>query len=85
MIKVVKIGGNVLDDEAALKQFCRSFAALEGPKVLVHGGGALASKMQEKLGQKPLKIQGRRVTDPETLQVVTMVYAGWCNKPPKIS
>ena len=80
MIKVVKIGGNVLDDEAALKQFCRSFAALEGPKVLVHGGGALASKMQEKLGQKPLKIQGRRVTDPETLQVVTMVYAGWCNK-----
>ena len=80
MIKVVKIGGNVLDDEAALKRFCRDFAALEGPKVLVHGGGALASKMQEKLGQQPLKIQGRRVTDPETLQVVTMVYAGWCNK-----
>ena len=80
MIKVVKIGGNVLDDEAALKRFCRDFAALEGRKVLVHGGGALASKMQEKLGQKPLRIQGRRVTDPETLQTVTMVYAGWCNK-----
>ena len=80
MIKVVKIGGNVLDDEAALKQFCRDFAALEGPKVLVHGGGALASRLQEKLGQKPVKIQGRRVTDPETLQTVTMVYAGWCNK-----
>ena len=80
MIKVVKIGGNVLDDEAALRQFCRDFSALEGPKVLVHGGGTLASKMQEKLGQKPVKIQGRRVTDPETLQVVTMVYAGWCNK-----
>lgn len=80
MIKVVKIGGNVLDYEAALKQFCRDFAALEGPKVLVHGGGALASRLQEKLGQKPVKIQGRRVTDPETLQTVTMVYAGWCNK-----
>ena len=80
MIKVVKIGGNVLDDETALKRFCRDFAALEGPKVLVHGGGALATKMQEKLGQKAVKIQGRRVTDPDTLQVVTMVYAGWCNK-----
>jgi acetylglutamate kinase len=80
MIKVVKIGGNVLDDEAALKRFCRDFAALEGRKVLVHGGGALASKMQEKLGQEPVKIQGRRVTDPETLQTVTMVYSGWCNK-----
>lgn len=80
MIKVVKIGGNVLDDDAALKQFCRDFAALQGPKVLVHGGGALASRMQEKLGQKPIKIQGRRVTDQDTLQVVTMVYAGWCNK-----
>ena len=73
MIKVVKIGGNVLDDDAALKQFCRDFAALQGPKVLVHGGGALASRMQEKLGQKPIKIQGRRVTDQDTLQVVTMV------------
>lgn len=80
MIKVVKIGGNVLDDEAALRQFCRDFAALDGPKVLVHGGGALASRMQESLGQRPVKIQGRRVTDSETLQVVTMVYAGWCNK-----
>jgi acetylglutamate kinase len=80
MIKIVKIGGNVLDDEAALKRFCRDFAALEGPKVLVHGGGALASRLQEKMGQKPLKIQGRRVTDADTLQVVTMVYAGWCNK-----
>ena len=80
MIKVVKIGGNVLDNEAALEQFCQAFAALEGPKVLVHGGGALASKMQERLGMQPVKIQGRRVTDPETLQIVTQVYAGWCNK-----
>ncbi len=80
MIKVVKIGGNVLDDEAALQRFCRDFAALEGPKLLVHGGGALASRLQEALGMEPVKIQGRRVTDPKTLRVVTMVYAGWCNK-----
>ncbi|MBR1570210.1 MAG: acetylglutamate kinase [Bacteroidales bacterium] len=80
MIRVVKIGGNVIDDEEALKRFCHNFASLEGPRVLVHGGGALASRMQEKLGMAPVKIQGRRVTDPETLQIVTMVYAGWCNK-----
>ena len=79
-MKVVKIGGNVVDDEKALQAFCRDFAALRGPKVLVHGGGAVASHIQEALGQKPLKIEGRRVTDSETLKVVTMVYSGWCNK-----
>lgn len=80
MIRVVKIGGNVLDDEAALDAFCRDFAMLEGPRVLVHGGGALASRVQAALGQTPVKIEGRRVTDEETLKVVTMVYSGWCNK-----
>lgn len=79
-IRVVKIGGNVVDDEQALQAFCRDFAAMEGPKVLVHGGGAVASHIQEALGQKPVKIEGRRVTDEETLKVVTMVYSGWCNK-----
>ena len=79
-MRVVKIGGNVVDDEQALRFFCRDFAALPGPKVLVHGGGAVASHIQEALGQKPLKIEGRRVTDSETLKVVTMVYSGWCNK-----
>lgn len=79
-IKVIKIGGNVVDDEQALEAFCRDFAALEGPKVLVHGGGAVANHIQEAMGQKPLKIEGRRVTDEETLKVVTMVYSGWCNK-----
>lgn len=69
-----------MDNEDALKQFCRDFAALEGPKVLVHGGGAVASRIQEALGQTPVKIEGRRVTDEETLKVVTMVYSGWCNK-----
>ena len=80
MIKVVKCGGQVLDDASLFKSFCRDFAALEGPKVLVHGGGALAGKVQKALGMEPVKYEGRRVTDDATLQVVTMVYAGWCNK-----
>ena len=80
MIKVVKCGGQVLDQEKLLEAFCRDFAALEGPKVLVHGGGALAGRFQKALGMEPVKLEGRRVTDGATLQVVTMVYAGWCNK-----
>ena len=80
MIKVVKIGGNVVDNEELLTQFCRSFAALEGPKVLVHGGGVMASRLQEKMGVPAKMIGGRRVTDDTTLQIVTMVYAGWCGK-----
>ena len=80
MIKVVKCGGQVLDDDLLLEAFCRDFAALEGPKVLVHGGGALAGRFQKALGIEPVKYEGRRVTDDATLQVVTMVYAGWCNK-----
>ena len=80
MIRVVKCGGQVLDDDALLEAFCRDFAALEGPKVLVHGGGALAGRFQKALGIEPVKFEGRRVTDDATLQVVTMVYAGWCNK-----
>ncbi len=80
MITVVKCGGQVLDDELLLEAFCRDFAALKGPKVLVHGGGALAGRFQKALGIEPVKYEGRRVTDADTLQVVTMVYAGWCNK-----
>ena len=80
MIRVVKCGGQVLDDDALLEAFCRDFAALTGPMVLVHGGGALAGRFQKALGIEPVKYEGRRVTDDATLQVVTMVYAGWCNK-----
>ena len=80
MTRVFKIGGNVVDDEDALRRFCYDFARVEGPKVLVHGGGVLASQIQKALGQQPVKIEGRRVTDAETLKVVTMVYSGWCNK-----
>ena len=80
MISVYKVGGNVVDDPAALERFCRDFAAVEGPKVLVHGGGVRASQVQKALGQEPVKVEGRCVTDAQTLEVVTMVYAGWCNK-----
>ncbi len=80
MIKVVKIGGNVVDNPALLKEFVRDFAAMPGMKVLIHGGGVMASKMQKDMGMVPVMVEGRRVTDEETLKVVTMVYAGWCNK-----
>jgi len=79
-MKVVKIGGNVVDNPELLERFCDDFAALSGPKCLVHGGGVMASAIQKALGQEPVKIEGRRVTDEATIQVVTMVYAGWCNK-----
>lgn len=80
MITLVKIGGNVVDNPELLAQFCKDFAALEGPKALVHGGGVMASQMQKQLGMEAVMIEGRRVTDEEALKVVTMVYAGWCNK-----
>lgn len=80
MIKVVKIGGNVVDNEELLSAFCAQFAALEGPKVLVHGGGVLASRLQEKMGIHARMVGGRRITDEATLRIVTMVYAGWCSK-----
>ena len=80
MIKVVKIGGNVVDNPELLKEFVKDFAAMPGMKVLIHGGGVMASQMQKSMGMTPIMIEGRRVTDEETLKVVTMVYAGWCNK-----
>ena len=80
MLRVVKIGGNVVDNEELLKEFCRSFAALEGPKVLVHGGGVMASRLMEQCGIPVRMVGGRRITDEDTLRTVTMVYAGWCGK-----
>ena len=80
MIRVVKIGGNVVDNPVLLKEFVKDFAAMPGMKVLIHGGGVMASQMQKEMGMAPQMVEGRRVTDEETLRVVTMVYAGWCNK-----
>ena len=80
MIKVIKIGGNIVDNPELLAAFVKDFAAMPGMKVLIHGGGVMASQMQKSMGMTPVMVEGRRVTDEATLKVVTMVYAGWCNK-----
>ena len=80
MIQVIKIGGGILENETSREMFLRQFAAIMGPKVLVHGGGRLATTMAERLGVKTQMIDGRRVTDKETLDIVTMVYGGLVNK-----
>mgnify|MGYP003461004244 FL=1 len=80
MIRVVKIGGNVVDNPELLREFVRDFAVTPGMKTLVPGGGALASQLQTATGLTPVMIEGRRVTDEAALKVVTMVYAGWCSK-----
>ena len=69
-----------MDNPELLKNFVEDFAQMPGMKILVHGGGVMASQMQKSMGMVPQMIEGRRVTDEETLRVVTMVYAGWCNK-----
>lgn len=79
-IHVVKIGGNVIDNPDALKQFVADFAQIPGPKILVHGGGKEATRLSAKLEIPTTMIDGRRVTDRATLDVVTMVYAGLINK-----
>jgi acetylglutamate kinase len=77
---IIKIGGNVLDNPARLQRFLIDFAQLPGPKLLVHGGGKIASTIGLQLGIEPAYVEGRRLTDAETLRVVTMVYAGLVNK-----
>lgn len=80
MINVIKIGGNVIDNPEALEAFLKDFAAISGDKILVHGGGKEATRMSESMGIKANMIEGRRVTDRQTLDIVTMVYAGLINK-----
>ena len=77
---VTKIGGNVLDDDDALNRFLKDFASIQAPKILIHGGGAIATKLGNKLGIESKYITGRRITDRETLDLVTMVYGGLVNK-----
>ncbi len=79
-IKVIKIGGNIIDNEEALAAFLKDFATIVGPKVLVHGGGKLATKLAEQMNIPVKMTDGRRITDPETLDIITMVYAGKINK-----
>lgn len=80
MIKVFKIGGNVVDNPEALARFVDDFAKIEGKKILVHGGGKEATRMSARLEIPTTMINGRRVTDRPTLDVVTMIYAGLVNK-----
>src|SRR3978361_1980356 len=77
---VIKIGGNIIDDEEKLFVFLKDFAAIEEKKILIHGGGRLATKMAVELGIPQQLVEGRRITDAETLKLVTMVYAGYINK-----
>ncbi|RKF04024.1 N-acetylglutamate kinase [Tenacibaculum lutimaris] len=79
-IKIVKIGGNIINDEKALHSFLADFAQLKGSKVLIHGGGKLASELAKELNIPVTMIDGRRVTDTQTLDLITMVYAGKINK-----
>ncbi len=77
---IIKIGGNIIDDETKLSSFLKDFASIRGNKMLVHGGGKLATRLAEQLGVSQQLIDGRRITDKETLKIVTMVYAGYINK-----
>ncbi len=79
-LKVIKIGGNIIDNDAALHQFLEDFSKIETPKILVHGGGKLATQLAEKMGVPVKMIDGRRITDQQTLDIITMVYAGKINK-----
>ena len=80
VLSVVKIGGNVIDSPKELELFLSEFAAISGPKLLVHGGGKIATSVAEKLGVETHFIDGRRVTSPEMMDVALMVYAGLVNK-----
>ncbi len=77
---VIKVGGNVIDDSEALSSFLREFASIKENKILVHGGGKLATELAEQLGIPQELVEGRRITDEPTLRVATMVYAGQINK-----
>jgi acetylglutamate kinase len=77
---VIKVGGNIIDDETKLSSFLEDFAAIEDKKILVHGGGKLATRIAEQLKIPQQVVDGRRITDAETLKIVTMVYAGYINK-----
>ena len=77
---VVKIGGNVIDDPIKLTTFLSNFSSVKGFKILIHGGGKIATELAQKLGIEQKLVEGRRITDADTLKVVSMVYAGHINK-----
>lgn len=79
-LNIVKIGGNVIDNPDALVKFLGTFASIPGPKILVHGGGKIATEVGNRMGIQSVYNEGRRITDQPTLDLVTMVYAGLVNK-----
>ncbi len=79
-VTVIKVGGKIVEDEESLAQLLKDFGKVEGNKVLVHGGGRSATKIAAQLGIESQMVNGRRITDAETLKVVTMVYGGLVNK-----
>ena len=79
-LTLIKVGGKIVEEEATLAQLLTDFASIEGFKVLVHGGGRSATKIAAQLGIESQMVNGRRITDAETLKVVTMVYGGLVNK-----
>lgn len=79
-LTIIKVGGKIVEEEQSLRQLLKDFSQIEGYKVLVHGGGRSATKLAEKLGIESRMVNGRRVTDRDTLEVVTMVYGGLVNK-----
>lgn len=79
-IDIIKIGGNIIDDEKSLQNFVAQLALRKTPFVLIHGGGKVATTLSKTLGIETKMIEGRRITDAETLNVVVMVYAGLINK-----
>lgn len=79
-ITIIKVGGAIVEDEVSLNQLLDRFAQVEGPKILVHGGGRRATKVATELGVESKMVEGRRITDASMLEVVTMVYGGLVNK-----
>ncbi|WP_108821393.1 acetylglutamate kinase [Dysgonomonas sp. Marseille-P4361] len=79
-LTIIKVGGKIVEEESSLKQLLEDFSKIEGYKLLVHGGGRSATKLAEQLGIESRMVNGRRITDRETLNVVTMVYGGLVNK-----
>jgi len=77
---VIKIGGNVIDDDASLQSFLQIFSSIKAKKILIHGGGKVATKIGDKLGIESKYVNGRRITDEATIDLVTMVYGGLVNK-----
>lgn len=79
-LEILKIGGQVIDDETQLTSVLEAFSKMGGPKILIHGGGSKASEMEQALGLTPNMVEGRRITDEQSIKIVTMVYAGLINK-----